>query len=663
MPHLTLFLFFFVSISNITHSHSQPQPQHPNDAASLLSFKSKADLDNKLLFTLHEHFDYCQWQGVKCQQARVIRFALPNYSLRGTFPPNTLTLLDQLRVLVLRNNSLFGPLPSDLHTLSNLRSLILDNNFFTGSLPPSIFTLYKLRVLQISFNNFSGSLSPQFLNLDRLTTLKLQFNGFNGGLPAFNQTALVFFNVSGNNFSGKIPDTPTLSQFPRSSFALNPNLCGELINLPCDSQSPFFDSSSATNQPSSTTPESSPSSDQSAAILSPPSNNSRHKRKIIILGFSLGGLLLVSSLLFMILAAKKRTTTQTTTATMANGSKTRDYIQSATSTSGPISEPEVIRVRLDSQSNELKDKCKEIVEGVGGMRREKSGNLVFCGAEVKLYTLEQLMRASAEMLGRGNMGTTYKAKLDNQLIVTVKRLDAIKMSGVNGEMFEKLMESIGGLRHPNLVPIRAYFQAREERLIIYDYQPNGSRSTRAKPLHWTSCLKIAEDVAQGLAYIHQASKLIHGNLKACNVLLGTDFEACVTDYCLATLSAAYADNEDPDSARYRGPEARNSSWKPTPKTDVYAFGVLLLELLSSKLPSQHPFLAPHDMLDWVKAMRGDDDNFEDNHLAMLVEVSGLCSLTSPEQRPPMWQVLKMIQKIKASVGSDDAVNPTTTGYS
>lgn len=101
----------------------------------------------------------------------------------------------------------------------------------------------------------------------------------------------------------------------------------------------------------------------------------------------------------------------------------------------------------------------------------------------------------------------------------------------------------------------------------------------------------------------------------------------------------------------------------TPKTDVYAFGVLLLELLSGKPPSQHPFLAPHDMLKWVKTMRGDGDSFEDNHLAMLVEVATLCSLTSPEQRPPMWQVLKMIQKIKASVGSDnDAINPTT-GYS
>lgn len=271
------------------------------------------------------------------------------------------------------------------------------------------------------------------------------------------------------------------------------------------------------------------------------------------------------------------------------------------------------------------------------------------------------------------MGTTYKAKMDNQLIVTVKRLDAIKMAGVNGEMFERHMETVGALRHPNLVPIKAYFQAREERLIIFDYQPNGSifnlihgsRSTRAKPLHWTSCLKIAEDVAQGLSYIHQASKLTltHGNLKASNVLLGTDFEACLTDYCLTTLSSSSSDDDDPDCARYRGPEARKPGRWATPKSDVYSFGVLLLELLSGKPPSQHPFLAPPDMPDWVRTMRGDDNAFEDNQLGMLVEVASLCSLTSPEQRPTMWQVLKMIQRIKASVSPDDGVDSSPTGFS
>lgn len=187
----------------------------------------------------------------------------------------------------------------------------------------------------------------------------------------------------------------------------------------------------------------------------------------------------------------------------------------------------------------------------------------------------------------------------------------------------------------------------------------GSRSARAKPLHWTSCLKIAEDVAHGLAYIHQASSLIHGNLKSSNVLLGVDFEACVTDYCLAFLADSSSFTDDPDSAAYKAPEARKSSRRATSKSDVYAFGVLLLELLTGKHPSQHPFLAPTDLQDWVRAMR-DDDVSEDNKLEMLTEVASICSATSPEQRPAMWQVLKMIQGIKDSVAMEDT---TLTGIS
>jgi serine/threonine protein kinase len=88
----------------------------------------------------------------------------------------------------------------------------------------------------------------------------------------------------------------------------------------------------------------------------------------------------------------------------------------------------------------------------------------------KLYFLNYL----PELLGRGTIGTTYKAVLDNRLIVSVKRLDAAKLAGTNQEMFERHIESVGGLRHPNLVPLRAYFHAKEERLLVYDYQPNGS---------------------------------------------------------------------------------------------------------------------------------------------------------------------------------------------
>lgn len=164
-------------------------------------------------------------------------------------------------------------------------------------------------------------------------------------------------------------------------------------------------------------------------------------------------------------------------------------------------------------------------------------------------------------------------------------------------------------------------------------------------------------MAQGLAYIHQASKFVHGNLKSSNVLLGSDFEACVTDYCLAML--ADTSDDDPDFAGYRAPEIRKSVRRATAKSDVYAFGVLLLELLSGKPPSQHLFLAPPDTPDWVRAMR-DDNSDDDMRLRMLVEVASICSLTSPEQRPTMWQVLKMITNIKEIM--DDSSRDVHDGY-
>lgn len=291
-------------------------------------------------------------------------------------------------------------------------------------------------------------------------------------------------------------------------------------------------------------------------------------------------------------------------------------------------------------------------------RMGKSGSLVFCAGEAQVYSLEHLMRASAEMLGRGSVGSTYKAVLDNRLIVGVKRVDAARLGAAGREAFERHMDAVGRLRHPNLVPLRAYFQAKEERLLVYDYQPNGSlfslihgsRSTRAKPLHWTSCLKIAEDVAQGLAYIHQASGLVHGNIKSSNVLLGPDFEACLTDNCLLVLVEPLDGDDD---SEYRAPETRKSNRRLTPRSDVYAFGVLLLELLTGKPPLQHANLIATDLPSWVRSVR-EDDGADDERLMMIVGIAAACIRSSPESRPTTWQVLKMIQEVKeADMGGDN----------
>ncbi|XP_073150145.1 probable inactive receptor kinase At5g67200 isoform X1 [Henckelia pumila] len=633
----------------------------PADAISLLAFKSAADLDGKLLYTTNERFDYCQWQGVKCAQGRVVRYIVQGFGLRGTVSDASLTNLDQLRVLSLKNNSLFGTLP-DFSLLINLKTLFLDHNHFSGAFPLSLLSLHRILILDLSQNNFTGLLPENLTVLDRLSYLRLDSNRFNGPIPPLNQTLLEVFNVSNNNLTGPVPVTPTLKKFQVSSFLHNPNLCGEVINKPCQ-DSPFFNSSagsaSVASPPSPLLQNA--QSQQGLSIVSPPNQHKHRKNVGLILGFVIAVLILTAAGLSLMALIKKRR-------------ENRDQIEAIEENQFPEEttvtktqrDTTLVSLRTDQNTNPGNQEAKK-VKSDEQKQVIKSGKLLFCSGDEEVYTMDQLMRASAELLGRGTLGTTYKAVMASQLIVSVKRLDACKTAITGGDAFEQHMESVGMLRHPNLVSVRAYFQAKQERLIIYDYQPNGSlfnlihagsRSARAKPLHWTSCLKIAEDVAQGLAYIHQASKFIHGNLKSSNVLLGSDFEACVTDYCLATLADPSSD-DDPDNTGYKAPETRKSPRKSTAKSDVYAFGTLLLELLTGKPPSQHPFLAPPDMPDWVRAMR-EDDAEDDTRLRMLVEVASMCSLTSAEQRPTMWQVLKMITNIKEIM--DDSSRDLQNGY-
>ncbi|XP_021903457.1 LOW QUALITY PROTEIN: probable inactive receptor kinase At5g67200 [Carica papaya] len=642
---------FLLSLSSIVASskhHSAPAVSSlvPPDASGLLAFKSKSDLWNKLRFSQNTTLHFCQWQGVTCFQYRVVRLVIEDLYLGGVFAPNSLSRLDQLRVLSLQNNSLTGPIP-DLSRLVNLKSLFLNHNSFSGSFPSSILFLHRLRTLDVSYNNLSGLIPAGLASLDRLYYLRLDSNRFNGTIPPLSQSSLQIFNVSANNLTGAIPITPTLLRFSQSSFSWNPGLCGEIVHRECHPRPHFF---GPTTRRRKASPPPTVGLGQSAEFrgveLTRPSDQHKRKRTAVIIGFSSGLLILIGSVLCFVITVKK------------NRGQNAQKESKAVMTSDAAATGQAAVVIQKEQEKELEEKVKR----VQGMQVAKSGNLVFCAGEAQLYSLDQLMRASAELLGRGTLGTTYKAVLDNRLIVSVKRLDATRLASSTKEIFERHMESVGGLRHPNLVPLRAYFQAKEERLLIYDYQPNGSlfslihgsKSARAKPLHWTSCLKIAEDVAQGISYIHQAWRLVHGNLKSTNVLLGPDFEACVADYCLVALAAnSPPEDIDSDAAACRAPETRNAGQQATSKSDVYSFGVMLLELLTGKAPSQHPVLTPEEMMQWVKCSREEEAGGDDERLGMLVEVAIGCSLRSPEQRPTMWQVLKMLQEIKEAVLMED----------
>ncbi|CAH2041378.1 unnamed protein product, partial [Thlaspi arvense] len=190
-----------------------------------------------------------------------------------------------------------------------------------------------------------------------------------------------------------------------------------------------------------------------------------------------------------------------------------------------------------------------------------------------------------------------------------------------------------------------------------------------KPLHWTSCLKIAEDLATGLVYIHQNPGLTHGNLKSSNVLLGSDFESCLTDYGLTPFrNPDSVEESSASSLFYRAPECRNIRRAPTQQADVYGFGVLLLELLTGKTPFQD-LVQEHgsDIPQWVRSVReeetesGDDPTASSNEaseekLGALLNIAMACVSLSPENRPAMREVLRMIREVRteAQVSSNSS---------
>ncbi|KAA8529127.1 hypothetical protein F0562_034074 [Nyssa sinensis] len=265
---------------------------------------------------------------------------------------------------------------------------------------------------------------------------------------------------------------------------------------------------------------------------------------------------------------------------------------------------------------------------------EKGRMVFFEGA--KRFELEDLLRASAEMLGKGGYGTAYKAVLDDGNVVAVKRL---KEAAIGGRReFEQHMEVLGRLRHPSLVSLKAYYFARDEKLLVYDYMPNGNlfwllhgnRGPGRTPLDWTTRLKIAAGAARGLAFIHSSCRslrLTHGNIKSANILLD---------------------------------KAGNAR-----KSDVYSFGVLLLELLTGKCPSAVDngglgtgYGGVVDLPRWVQSVVREEWTAEvfdlelmrykdiEEEMVGLLQIAMACSSPSPDQRPRMSYVVKMIEEIR-----------------
>ncbi|GLU21821.1 hypothetical protein SLE2022_379370 [Rubroshorea leprosula] len=699
---LLLLLFFFFPLA---------LPLSP-DGLSLLSLKSAVDQSGVSAFAdWNENDDTpCRWSGISCMNIsgfsdpRVVGIALSGKHLRGYIPSEVGSLV-YLRRLNLHNNNFYGSIPDQLFNATSLHSLFLYGNNLSGPFPTSICNPPRLQNLDLSNNSLSGSLPMSLKNckqlqrlilaenkfsgeipsgvwpeLDNLVQLDLSSNEFDGSIPSdigklnslsstlnlsFNHLSgkipkslgdlpvAVSFDLRNNNLSGEIPQTGSFANQGPTAFLNNPLLCGFPLQKSCKNSD-----------------ESSPGSQNS----SPGSNDGQGK------GLSPGLIILISAadaagvafigLVIVYVYWKKKDSSNGCSCTGKGkfGGTEKEKLCSCMCINGILNE-----------DSEFEDPEK-------AERGKGEGELVAIDKGFS-FELDELLRASAYVLGKSGLGIVYKVVLGNGIPVAVRRL------GEGGEQrykeFAAEVQAIGRVKHPNIVTLRAYYWAPDEKLLISDFISNGNlgnalRGRNGQPstnLTWSTRLRIAKGAARGLAYLHECSprKYVHGDIKPSNILLDNDFQPYISDFGLNRLISITGNNPSSSGGfmgslpymksmqiertnNYRAPEARVPGNRPIQKWDVYSFGVVLLELLTGKSPELSPTTSTSievpDIVKWVRKGFEEENPLSDMVDPMLLQevhakkevlavfhVALACTEADPEIRPRMKTVSENLERI------------------
>jgi len=304
------------------------------------------------------------------------------------------------------------------------------------------------------------------------------------------------------------------------------------------------------------------------------------------------------------------------------------------------------------------------------------------------FTYEQLMAATngfsdANLLGQGGFGFVHKGVLPNGTEVAVKQLR--DGSGQGEREFQAEVEIISRVHHKHLVSLVGYCISGVNRLLVYEFVPNNTLEFhlhgRGRPtLDWPTRLKIALGSAKGLAYLHEDChpKIIHRDIKASNILLDLRFEAKVADFGLAKFTSdtnTHVSTRVMGTFGYLAPEYA-ASGKLTEKSDVFSFGVMLLELITGRRPvSSRQAPMDDNLVDWARPLMtkafedGNHDalvdprlgsEYNDNEMARMIACAGACVRHSARRRPRMGQVVRALE---GDVSLDDLNEGVRPGHS
>lgn len=491
--------------------------------------------------------------------------------------------------VTLSNMGFSGTLSPRIGNLKALTTLQLQGNGIHGEIPEELGNLVSLTMLDLENNSLTGEIPSSLGNLKRLTFLILNQNNLSGPIPESlaSLSSLVSLQLASNNLSGKIPEQ--LFQISKYNFTGNQLNCG--INSPHSCASENGGSSS--------------------------------KSKIgMIIGIAAGliAVVLLGGVLLLFLWKGRH-----------------------------------------------KGYRREVFVDVAGEvdRRIEFGQLKrFAWRELQLATDSF---SEKNVLGQGGFGKVYKGVLPDNTKVAVKRLTDFESPG-GDTAFQREVEMISVAVHRNLLRLIGFCTTPTERLLVYPFMQNlsvASRLRELKPgdpvLDWPSRKRVALGTARGLEYLHEHCnpKIIHRDVKAANVLLDEHFEAVVGDFGLAKLVDVRKTNVTTQVRGTMGHIAPEylSTGKSSEKTDVFGYGIMLLELVTGQRAIDFSRLEEEDdvlLLDHVKKLQREkrldaivdrnlNKNYDIHEVEMMIQVALLCTQPSPEERPAMSEVVRMLE--------------------
>ncbi|KAE8726939.1 Leucine-rich repeat receptor-like tyrosine-protein kinase PXC3 [Hibiscus syriacus] len=530
---------------------------------------------------------------------------LSNNRFNGTIP-NEICNMTRLQYLLLGQNSIEGEIPSDIGNCVKLLELQLGRNYLTGSIPPEIGHIRNLQIaLNLSFNHLHGELPPELGKLDKLVSLDVSSNQLFGDIPPElkGMLSLIEVNFSNNLLAGPIPTFVPFQKSTNSSFQGNRGLCGEPLSFLC-----------------------------ADSICSDHANYHHRVSYRIILAVIGSGLAVFISVTIVVLLFMMRERQE-------KASKSVDVIDEATS-----SRPTII---------------------AGNVFVENLRQAVDLDAVIKATLMD------SNKINDGTFSVIYKAVMPSGLVLSVKRLKSMDRTIIHhqNKMIREL-ERLSKLYHDNLVRPIGFVIYEDVALVLHQYLPNG---TLAQLLHessklpeyqpdWPRRLSIAVGVAEGLAFLHHVA-VIHLDISSGNVLLDADFKPLLGEIEISKLldpsKGTASISAVAGSFGYIPPEYAYTMQVAAPG-NVYSYGVVLLEILTSRLPVDEDFGEGVDLVKWVHGApaRGETpEQILDAKLSTVsfgwrremlaaLKVALLCTDGTPAKRPKMKKVVEMLQEIR-----------------